>query len=85
MDKLVGRLAPAGNLAGSLAGRDTLTGDLAALKTFEEYGGAAEITPSTETQVLNTGGKHVAQNIVINPIPSNYGLITWNGLTLTVS
>lgn len=49
------------------------------------YTGDTEITPSTTEQVLNTAEKVVTRNIVINPIPSNYGLITWNGSTLTVS
>lgn len=49
------------------------------------YTGQTEITPSTTEQVLATAEKVVARNIVINPIPSNYGLITWNGSTLTVS
>ena len=49
------------------------------------YTGETNITPSTSEQVLNTADKVVARNIVINPIPSNYGLITWNGSTLTVS
>ena len=49
------------------------------------YTGNTEITPSTTEQVLATAEKVVTRNIVINPIPSNYGLITWNGSTLTVS
>lgn len=49
------------------------------------YTGETVITPSTTEQVLNTAEKVVTRNIVINPIPSNYGLITWNGSTLTVS
>ena len=49
------------------------------------YTGETNITPSTSEQVLNTADKVVARKIVINPIPSNYGLITWNGATLTVS
>lgn len=49
------------------------------------YTGQTEITPSEETQLLQTANKTVVQNIVINPIPSNYGRITWNGSTLTVS
>lgn len=49
------------------------------------YTGETNITPSTSEQVLNTAEKVVTRNIVINPIPSNYGLITWNGSTLTVS
>lgn len=49
------------------------------------YTGQTEITPSEDTQVLQTANKTVVQDIIINPIPSNYGLITWNGSTLTVS
>ena len=49
------------------------------------YTGVTEVTPTTAEQVLDTSNKVVARNIVINPIPSNYGLITWNGSTLTVS
>ena len=49
------------------------------------YEGQTEITPSEETQTLQTANRTVLQNIVINPIPSNYGKITWNGSTLTVS
>ena len=49
------------------------------------YSGQTEITPSEEIQTLQTANKTVLQNIIINPIPSNYGKITWNGSTLTVS
>ena len=49
------------------------------------YDGPYEITPSTETQTLATDNLLMADNVTINPIPSNYGLITWNGSTLTVS
>ena len=49
------------------------------------YTGSVEITPSAETQILETADKSVYENITINPIPQNYGLITWNGSTLTVS
>lgn len=49
------------------------------------YSGEYEFTPSAETQTLPTAMRELTQDIVINPIPSNYGLITWNGSTLTVS
>lgn len=51
----------------------------------ETYTGATEVTPTQYTQVLNTNGKMVITNITVNPIPSNYGLVTWNGSVLTVS
>ena len=49
------------------------------------YTGPTQITPSTTAQVLATKGTNVLSNITINPIPNNYGLITWNGSVLTVS
>lgn len=52
---------------------------------YDEYTGPTEVTPNQETQILNTAGLVVNQNIKVNPIPSNYGLITWNGSVLTVS
>lgn len=52
---------------------------------YEEYTGETIVTPSSVAQVLPTEDKVVLENIVINPIPSNYGLITWNGAVLTVS
>lgn len=51
----------------------------------EPYGGSYEVTPTLETQTLQTENKLMERNVVINPIPSNYGLITWNGAVLTVS
>ena len=50
-----------------------------------EYEGSYEVTPTEDTQVLNTKDKQTKENIVINPIPQNYGLITYNGSTITVS
>lgn len=49
------------------------------------YDGPTEVTPSAETQILPTTERSVLADIVIKPIPSNYGLITWNGSTITVS
>lgn len=51
----------------------------------EPYEGEYEITPTDETQVLQTAGKWDRENITIKPIPSNYGRITWDGHTITVS
>ena len=48
------------------------------------YTGDTEITPSEEEQVLNTADKVVIRNIVINPIPENYGRLLYSGNTLTV-
>jgi hypothetical protein len=49
------------------------------------YDGPYEVTPSAEAQTLDTSGLVMTDSVTVNPIPSNYGLITWNGATLTVS
>ena len=50
-----------------------------------DYSGPYEVTPLAQTQTLATANKTLSQNVVVKPIPSNYGLITWNGSTITVS
>ena len=49
------------------------------------YDGPYSVTPSAEEQVLETNGKRMTANVVVGAIPSNYGLVTWNGSVLTVS
>lgn len=49
------------------------------------YDGSYEVTPSSQTQVIPMEGMRARHDVTVNPIPSNYGLITWNGSTLTVS
>ena len=49
------------------------------------YDGPYSVTPSAEAQTLETNGKRMTGDVVIDAIPSNYGLITWNGSVLTVS
>lgn len=67
-------------------------GDTVHLKAAEgipiyprDYTGAYTITPTTEAQTLPTAGLMATQDIIVNAIPNNYGLISWNGSTLTVS
>lgn len=51
----------------------------------DPYTGDYTITPSAEGQTLATRNLRMTDNITVNPIPQNYGLITWNGSYLTVS
>ena len=53
--------------------------------TLPPYEGPVTVTPTQETQVLQTRQTTLLTDITINPIPSNYGLITWDGSVLTVS
>ena len=49
------------------------------------YEGEYVITPNTETQTLATKNLRMLKDVIVNPIPSNYGLITWNGSFLMIS
>lgn len=55
------------------------------VREVDYYEGETTFTPSEEQQIFSTRGLTMPADIVVNPIPSNYGLITWNGSTLTVS
>lgn len=48
------------------------------------YEGSYEVTPTQSTQTLATSGYRMTGDVIINPIPSNYGLIEWDGSILTV-
>lgn len=73
-------------LKGTLSPVKTLKGALSIKKVYEEkYTGPYIVTPTRSEQVLPTEGKTLGQDIIVNPIPSNYGLITWDGAILTVS
>lgn len=69
-------------------GADTLDASLNStvyIPVVDVYEGPYEATPSRETQTLGTENLMMSRNVTINPIPSNYGLITYNGAILTVS
>lgn len=51
----------------------------------EPYDGEYVFIPSGLQQIVETKNKTLQENIIIEPIPSNYGLITYNGFELTVS
>ena len=48
------------------------------------YHGQTEFVPSDQTQVIQAEGYRMRENIIIDPVPSNYGRLVWNGHTLTV-
>ena len=84
---LHGTLTSPGTISGSLSASETITGELTIPSAIlpPPYEGPYEVTPGEDTQTLATDSLYMRGNITINPIPSNYGLITWNGSTLTVS
>lgn len=56
-----------------------------AIASVDQYEGSYEFTPSEQAQTISISGEMATRDIVVNPIPNNYGLITYNGTTITVS
>lgn len=56
----------------------------AAYRDYPEYTGPTEITPSGGHKIVYTASKFVKNNIIVNPIPSNYGRITYNNGVLKI-
>ena len=86
-ETLRGVLSPVGTLDCILAPIETLKGTLDVPITLvpDIYDGPTEFTPSEEIQTIGMADKYSTSSITINPIPSNYGLITYNGQTITIS
>lgn len=85
--ELYGKLTSPGELSGKLSTAQEISGELTVPQYVlpPSYGGPYEVTPSGEAQVLETDSFYMNGDVVINPIPSNYGLITYNGSEITVS
>lgn len=60
-------------------------GDVQVIHYDDPYDGPYEVTPTRQTQILQTDGKTMTADVVVNPIPQNYGLITYNGFYMTVT
>ena len=56
-----------------------------AMSVADDYEGDYHVTPTTTAQTLLTKDKKMSDYVVIEPIPSNYGLITYNGTSIKVS
>lgn len=85
--EIIGSLKSSGQLSGFLSANKGISGLLTIPSAVDVplYGGPYEFTPTEDTQTVAIERKMATENIVINPIPYNYGLVTWNGSTLTVS
>lgn len=86
--EISGTLTSPGLITGSLlASPGRIKGSLSVPSTsnVNVYDGPYEFTPTTAAQTAQIADKLAVEDIIINPIPSNYGLIAWDGSTLTVS
>ena len=85
MDALTGKLGGVGGISGTVSGSGKLNARITTPKIVPTYTGTYTVTPTMTTQILATAGRMLNDDITINPIPSNYGLITYNGGIITVS
>lgn len=72
----------------TFSGGETLKaefGTVIEIPVTDYYEGDYSITPTTQEQIVPIMGLTARQNITVGAIPSNYGLVTWNGAVLTVS
>lgn len=53
-------------------------GEMQTAHDIAPYEGDYEVSPTTEPQVLSTANRLLNKNIVINPIPGQYGLVTYD-------
>ena len=85
--ELTGKLTSSGQLSGFLNAQKGISGLLTIPSAVgvEVYDGPYEFTPTEDTQTIEIEHLMATQDIVIDPIPYNYGLITWSGSTLKVS
>ena len=78
---------PPPSLALSTAGAPSLALDVGTIIEVETapYTGAYSATPSASAQTFPTTGLRMTADFTVAPIPSNYGLVTWDGSVITVS
>ena len=82
-----GSLHSTGQITGTLTGVANVSGNITIPRDIstQPFTGAYEYTPTQATQTIQIEGLRALHDIVINPIPSNYGLVEWNGIALSIS
>ena len=67
---------------------ERFSADFRSLQTVvdvDDYTGPYTFTPAASPQIVPTSGLRMIDNVTINPVPSDYGHISWNGSVITVS
>lgn len=75
--RISGSLTLHHKISGNLSGTGKISGTIQIQPTpgIEPYTGEYEFTPTEDLQTVPIQGKYATQNIIVNPIPSNYGRI----------
>lgn len=84
MERITAVVTGDASVTASVTGSGSIGASVQAAVAYP-YTGVYEVTPSADAQTLHVSGTTPTQDIIVNPIPSNYGLITWDGSTLMVS
>lgn len=80
-DQVVGIVSGSQSVFASVSpARQEVVGILAS--GFTPYSGENVITPTESEQILNTSGKSMSVDVIINPIPDNYARMSWDGTIL---
>lgn len=83
---LQGSIESSGTMTGSVSGSARMTGVVnTGMSDIKGYTGNYSVTPSAEMQTLNTHDLKLTDDIIIEPIPQNYGLIEYDGYGIRVS
>lgn len=83
--RIRGQLSPVASMTGNLSSEASVDGGLTIPATVaRKYTGDYSVIPNDNQQVLETEGLMLTENIVIEPVPSYYGRILWDGSVITV-
>ena len=83
--RLNGTLKAVGVLTGVFSEEQGLSGMLTIAGRIPAFPGPYTITAGDAAQTISCAGLLMPQNIVVEAIPSNYGKIAWDGISLSVS
>ena len=73
------------NNASARQPRNTASATQSAVFSGIPYDGPYEATPSLDTQTFSMQSKLMTADFTVAPIPTNYGLVTYNGTTIHIS
>ena len=85
MNDLILTLEDGGELSLEMSGPESFELTLGEASGNPTYTGPTTFTPTQDVQIAFTAGKVVLQDITIDPIPYNYGLVTYQANIITIS
>lgn len=85
--KISGSITLTNSIKGSLTDGGFLSGNVQVAQTekADAYMGPYTVTPSQDTQIVHVKDLKMVQNITVEPIPSYYGRVSYNGSVITIT